>query len=44
MEKTKTISLEEYEDLQRYRKIDQELLIDIAEGIKDILKGKVKEI
>ena len=43
-EKTKTISIEEYNKLQKYKQVDQELLVDIATGIKDILKGKVKEV
>lgn len=34
----------EYEKLVKIRKADQELLQDIAIGIKDILQGKVKEI
>ena len=45
MEKsTITIPREEYIELKRYRKVDQELLSDIAKGIKDILDGKVEEI
>lgn len=39
-----TISKQEYEELKKYKEIDLELLSDIAMGIKDILKGKVKEI
>ncbi|MBS3092367.1 hypothetical protein J4466_03020 [Candidatus Pacearchaeota archaeon] len=39
-----TISREEYERLNKIRQVDQELLQDIARGIKDILQGKVKEI
>lgn len=45
MEKqTIKIPIEEYQELQRYKKVDQELLLDIAAGIKDILKGKVEEV
>jgi len=44
--KTKTvkISREEYLELKKYKKIDQELLQDISHGIKDILSGKIKEV
>ena len=38
------ISIEEYQELQKYRNIDKELLADIAAGIKDILKGKIEEV
>jgi len=38
------ISKEEYEKLREYQKVDQELISDIARGIKDILQGKIKEI
>ena len=41
---TITIPKEEYQKLKHYEKVDQELLQDIARGIKDILEGKVKEI
>lgn len=39
-----TISREEYEKLKTLEKVDQELLKDIARGIKDILEGKLKEV
>ena len=39
-----TIPVKEYMELQRYKKVDQELLTDIATGIKDILNGNVDEI
>ncbi len=39
-----TIKREEYKKLKNFEKVDQELLQDIARGIKDILQGKVKEI
>ena len=39
-----TIPIREYRELQQYKKGDQELLIDIATGIKDILKGNVEEV
>ncbi|MDD5650125.1 MAG: hypothetical protein PHF86_06885 [Candidatus Nanoarchaeia archaeon] len=42
--KTITITQEEYNKLKQFEKVDQELLKDIASGIKDILVGKVKEI
>ncbi len=42
--KTITIPEEEYNKLKKFEKVDQELLQDIARGIKDILKGKVKEV
>jgi len=34
----------EYERLKRAEKADQEILRDMARGIKDILEGKVKEV
>ncbi|HLD10658.1 MAG TPA: hypothetical protein VJB89_01130 [Candidatus Nanoarchaeia archaeon] len=39
-----TISRNEYEELKKHKNVDQDLLKDIARGIKDILDGKVKEI
>jgi hypothetical protein len=45
MEKqTVTIPMEEYKELQKHKQVDEELLKDIAIGIKDILKGKVEEV
>ena len=45
MEKaTITIPIEEYRELQKYRQVDKELLSDIAQGIKDILQGKIEEV
>lgn len=41
---TVTITKKEYENLKRFQIVDQELLQDIAKGIKDILQGKVKEV
>lgn len=41
---TVTIPKREYESLKKKVKVDEELLRDIASGIKDILNGKVKEI
>jgi len=41
---TITITKKEYKDLKEQTKVDQDLLKDIAKGIKDILKGKVKEV
>ncbi len=41
---TVIIPKKEYEELKKTTKIDQELLQDIAEGIKDILQGKIKEV
>ena len=38
------IRKKEYLELKRYKQIDRELLNDIAIGIKDFLKGKIKEI
>lgn len=43
-EKTVTISKQEYERLRKHKNVDQELLNNIARGIKDILQGKIKEI
>ena len=39
-----TITQEEYSKLKRFETVDQELLKDIAVGIKDILSGKLKEV
>ena len=44
MAETITIPKEEYERLKKSEEVDQELLQDIARGIKDILQGKVKEV
>ena len=42
--KTVTIPEEEYAKLKEFEKLDQELLQDIARGIKDILERKVKQV
>lgn len=39
-----TIPKQEYTELKKMKKINTELLQDIARGIKDILQGKVKEV
>lgn len=39
-----TIPMREYRELQQYKKVDQELLTDIAAGIKDILNGNIEEV
>ena len=41
---TVTISKQEYTELKKFKTVDQELLADIARGIKDILEGRVKEV
>jgi len=41
---TVTISKQEYEKLKKFEKVDQELLQDMARGIKDIVEGKIKEV
>jgi len=38
------IPLKEYMELKSYKQIDEELLKDIATGIKDILNGEVEEV
>tara|TARA_B100000315_G_scaffold160211_1_gene148740 strand:+ start:955 stop:1080 length:126 start_codon:yes stop_codon:yes gene_type:complete len=38
------ISEEEFKKLKVLEKVDKKHLEDIAKGIKDILKGKVKEV
>ena len=43
MVKTITISNDEYKRLKKKEKIAKGFLKDIASGIKDILKGKIKE-
>ena len=42
--RTVCISKEEYELLKKKAEVDEELLQDIAAGIKDILLGKVEEV
>ena len=42
--KTVTIPKQEYESLKKKAEVDEELLQDIARGIKDILQGKIKEV
>jgi len=44
MPETICIPKEEYLKLKKMQKVDQELLHDIASGIRDILEGKVKEV
>ncbi|MEK6847624.1 MAG: hypothetical protein AABX50_00690 [Nanoarchaeota archaeon] len=44
MEEMIRIPIKEYRELKKYREVDKEILIDIAKGIKDILKGRVEEI
>ncbi len=44
MPETIAIPKGEYERLKHVEKVDQDLLKDIARGIKDILDGKVKEV
>ena len=39
-----TITKKEYDTLKKHAQADEELLKDIAKGIKDILEGKVKEV
>ena len=39
-----SVPKEEYDRLKKTEKIDQELLTDIAKGIRDIVIGKVKEV
>lgn len=41
---TVCISKQEYELLKKKAEVDEELLQDIAMGIKDILAGKVEEV
>ena len=41
---TITIPKDEYRRLKKFEQVDQDLLKDIASGIKDILEGKVKEV
>ena len=41
---TVIIQKEEYRRLKKFEQVDQDLLKDIASGIKDILEGKVKEV
>ena len=44
MAETVTIRKEEYERLKKKEEVDTELLGDIANGIKDVLTGKIKEV
>ena len=41
---TVTIQKEEYVKLKKLEKVDAELIAEIAQGIKDIITGKVKEV
>ena len=41
---TVTISKDEYIRLKKKEEVDTGLLEDIAHGIKDVLRGKVKEV
>lgn len=41
---TITISRAEYEHLKKVELVDTELMADIAQGIKSILAGKIKEV
>ncbi len=43
-EKMIRIPIKKYRELQKHRKVDQELLTDIAEGIKDIINGRLEEV
>ena len=43
-QETVTIPRQEYEALKKKAEVDEELLQDIARGIKDILEGKVEEV
>ena len=44
MAETVTIPKEEYTRLKKKEEVDTELLEDIAQGIKDVVSGKVKEV
>ena len=44
MEETITISREEYKELIKCKEIDAYLIKEIAELIKDIIQGNLKEI
>lgn len=44
MEEMVKIPLKEYRELKRHREVDEGLLLDIAEGMKDILKGNIEEV
>lgn len=44
MAETITIPKREYERLKSKERVDSETLKDIANGIKDVLIGKVKEV
>ena len=41
---TVTIQKEEYAKLKKLEKVDAELINEIAQGIKDIIAGKIKEV
>jgi len=43
-QKTIKITEQEYQKLKEHEQIDCEVLTDIAQGIKDILQGRIKEI
>jgi len=39
-----TISKEKFEELKRKAEIDEELLIELVQGLKDIKAGNVKRV
>jgi hypothetical protein len=39
-----SIPTKEYRELKRHKNVDEELLKDIAQGVKDILQGKITEV
>lgn len=38
------ISKQEYEELKRKAEIDEELLMDLVQGLKDIKEGRIKRV
>ncbi len=41
---TVTIPKEEYEELKKHKEIDEELLKELVQGLKDIKAGNVKQV
>ena len=41
---TVTISKQEYKDLKKKANIDEELLKDLIQGLKDVKEGRIKKV
>ena len=41
---TVTISESEYRDLKKHKEVDEELLHELVQGLKDVIAGNVKRV